>query len=157
MSDSGDDSSDSDAEEFADGYGDDLIGDEDDRNRLEQMTEMEREQVIFERVERREALKKRWVLTRNPTSLRMRATIFSWNDLYTHSSRRMEIQKRLKNQMKKEKKAANKKKSAESHKDKPMDRRKALDESKKGSKKMSMLEELKAKREEKKKLGKSDK
>ena len=44
---------------FGDGLGDDLIGDEEDRKRLGEMTEKEREQVLFERIERREALKTR--------------------------------------------------------------------------------------------------
>ena len=47
--------------------------------------------------------------------------------------------------------------SLSSSSNQPMDRRKALDQSKKGSKKMSMLEELRAKREEKKRLGKGQK
>ncbi|XP_062851488.1 RNA polymerase-associated protein RTF1 homolog [Trichomycterus rosablanca] len=46
-------------EEFKDGYGDDLMGDEEDRARLEQMTEKEREQELFNRIEKREVLKRR--------------------------------------------------------------------------------------------------
>ena len=57
MSDSGGDPSDSDPTEFEDGFGPDMIGDEEDRQRLNQMTEKEREQLIFERTEHREALK----------------------------------------------------------------------------------------------------
>ncbi|XP_036171465.1 RNA polymerase-associated protein RTF1 homolog [Myotis myotis] len=57
-------SSDSDAssedEEFHDGYGEDLMGDEEDRARLEQMTEKEREQELFNRIEKREMLKRRF-------------------------------------------------------------------------------------------------
>ena len=66
VSDSGASSDDSDAVEgFGDGYGDDLIGDEEDRKRLEGMTEKEREQVLFERIERREALKTRYDVRMN--------------------------------------------------------------------------------------------
>lgn len=55
-------SSDSDSsseDEFTDGYGEDLMGDEEDRARLEQMTEKEREQELFNRIEKREVLKRR--------------------------------------------------------------------------------------------------
>ncbi len=53
-------SSDGDAEfEFNDGLDVDLMGDEKDRERLEKMTEKEREQEIFNRLERREMLKTR--------------------------------------------------------------------------------------------------
>lgn len=52
--------SDSDQEEqFNDGYDENLIGDEEDRLRLEQMTEKEREQELYNRIERRQALKTR--------------------------------------------------------------------------------------------------
>jgi len=57
------DDSDSDSEAsdaFDDGWGDDLIGDEKDREEIEAMTEMEREQVLFARGERRDAERKRW-------------------------------------------------------------------------------------------------
>lgn len=54
------DSSDLSAEEFNDGYGSDLMGDEDDRSRLAQMTEKEREQEIFKRIEARETMKTRF-------------------------------------------------------------------------------------------------
>lgn len=42
--------------EFDDGLGEDLIRDEEDRKRLEQMTEKEREQELFNRIEKREVL-----------------------------------------------------------------------------------------------------
>ena len=72
---------------------------------------------------------------------------------------RMDIQRRLKQQKKKDKQkssgsagsSASKRKTFEA--EKPLDRRSALEKNKKGSKKMSVLEELKAKREEKKKFG----
>lgn len=44
---------------FRDGYDDDLMGDAEDRARLEQMTEKEREQELFNRIEKREVLKRR--------------------------------------------------------------------------------------------------
>ncbi len=54
------DSSDLSQEEFNDGYGSDLMGDEEDRNRLALMTEKEREQEIFKRIEAREVMKTRF-------------------------------------------------------------------------------------------------
>ena len=42
---------------FDDGLDDDLIGDDEDRQRLEDMTEKEREEELFRRAERREELK----------------------------------------------------------------------------------------------------
>ena len=59
VSDSGSDGLSSDEDGFNDGYGPDLIGDAEDRKKLESMTEKEREQVLYERIERREAIKKR--------------------------------------------------------------------------------------------------
>uniref|UniRef100_A0A9J7XAJ0 RNA polymerase-associated protein RTF1 homolog n=1 Tax=Cyprinus carpio carpio TaxID=630221 RepID=A0A9J7XAJ0_CYPCA len=53
---SSDSDSSSEDEVFRDGYGDDLMGDEEDRARLEQMTEKEREQELFNRIEKRESL-----------------------------------------------------------------------------------------------------
>ena len=47
-------------EEFNDGYGSDLMGDDEDRARLGQMTEKEREQEIFKRIEAREVMKTRF-------------------------------------------------------------------------------------------------
>uniref|UniRef100_A0AAY4DGZ4 RNA polymerase-associated protein RTF1 homolog n=1 Tax=Denticeps clupeoides TaxID=299321 RepID=A0AAY4DGZ4_9TELE len=55
---SSDSDSSSEEEVFRDGYGDDLMGDEEDRARLEQMTEKEREQELFNRIEKREVLKR---------------------------------------------------------------------------------------------------
>uniref|UniRef100_A0AAY4DKE6 RNA polymerase-associated protein RTF1 homolog n=1 Tax=Denticeps clupeoides TaxID=299321 RepID=A0AAY4DKE6_9TELE len=57
---SSDSDSSSEEEVFRDGYGDDLMGDEEDRARLEQMTEKEREQELFNRIEKREVLKRRF-------------------------------------------------------------------------------------------------
>ncbi|UYV83172.1 RTF1 [Cordylochernes scorpioides] len=47
-------------EEFNDGYDENLMGDEEDQRRLAQMTEMEREKEIFNRIEKREVLKTRF-------------------------------------------------------------------------------------------------
>ena len=63
---SSDSDSSSEDEEFRDGYGDDLMGDEEDRARLEQMTEKEREQELFNRIEKREVLKRRWGWLQRP-------------------------------------------------------------------------------------------
>lgn len=49
----------SDEEVFDDGYDEQLMGDEEDRKMLESMTQVEREKIIFERLERRDALKTR--------------------------------------------------------------------------------------------------
>merc|ERR1711936_532404 len=51
-------------DEFDDGLGEDLIGDDEDRERLESMTEKEREEEIFKRAEKREELKKRFEISK---------------------------------------------------------------------------------------------
>ena len=54
-------SSGSDSEsEFDDGYDENLMGDEEDKKRLNMMTEKEREQELFKRVEQREAMRTRF-------------------------------------------------------------------------------------------------
>jgi len=55
-----DDSSDSEPEEFNDGYDDNLMGDDEDQRRLGSMTEKEREQEIFKRIEQREVMRTRF-------------------------------------------------------------------------------------------------
>ena len=56
-----DDSGDSsDSSEFNDGYDEQLMGDEEDRRRLNAMTEKEREQEIYKRIEQREVMKTRF-------------------------------------------------------------------------------------------------
>uniref|UniRef100_A0A2S2NGJ5 RNA polymerase-associated protein Rtf1 n=1 Tax=Schizaphis graminum TaxID=13262 RepID=A0A2S2NGJ5_SCHGA len=47
-------------EEFNDGYDEELMGDDEDRERLAQMTEKERETEIFKRIEAREIMKTRF-------------------------------------------------------------------------------------------------
>lgn len=55
------DTSDMSQEEFNDGYDENLMGDEEDQARLAQMTEKEREQEIFKRIEQREVMKTRYI------------------------------------------------------------------------------------------------
>lgn len=63
-SESGDDDESSSNSEFDDGYGDDLMGNETDRNYLEKLSEKERETELFKRAERRDQLKRRWEIER---------------------------------------------------------------------------------------------
>jgi RNA polymerase-associated protein RTF1 len=49
--------------EFDDGLDDDLIGDAEDRTRMEEMNEKEREEEIFKRAEKREELRKRFEIS----------------------------------------------------------------------------------------------
>ncbi|KAM9777800.1 RNA polymerase-associated protein RTF1 homolog [Neosynchiropus ocellatus] len=128
-------SSDSDSSEddvFRDGYDDDLMGDAEDRARLEQMTEKEREQELFNRIEKREVLK-----------------------------RRFEIKKKLKTAKKKEKEEKKKKQEEEQEKKKQsqvLDPQVVMSHNKerrskraeKPDKKSQAMEELKAEREKKK-------
>ncbi|KAJ8289663.1 hypothetical protein GJAV_G00003890 [Gymnothorax javanicus] len=129
---SSDSDSSSEDDVFRDGYGDDLMGDEEDRARLEQMTEKEREQELFNRIEKREVLK-----------------------------RRFEIKKKLKTAKKKEKEEKKKKQEEEQEKRKlsqvqdtqvvmshNKERRSKREE--KLDKKSQAMEELKAEREKKK-------
>ena len=50
--------------EFDDGFGDDLMGNEQDRDYLEKLSEKERETELFKRAERRDQLKRRWEIER---------------------------------------------------------------------------------------------
>jgi RNA polymerase-associated protein RTF1 len=54
-----DDSDDNMLEEFNDGLDENLTRDDEDRKNLQQMTEREREEELFNRLEKREAMKKR--------------------------------------------------------------------------------------------------
>uniref|UniRef100_A0A671L2P9 Plus3 domain-containing protein n=1 Tax=Sinocyclocheilus anshuiensis TaxID=1608454 RepID=A0A671L2P9_9TELE len=129
-------SSDSDSSEedevFRDGYGDDLMGDEEDRARLEQMTEKEREQELFNRIEKREVLK-----------------------------RRFEIKQKLKTAKKKEKEEKKKKQEEEQEKRKlsqvpdtqvvmSHNKERRIKRDEKLDKKSQAMEELKAEREKRK-------
>lgn len=62
--DEGEIAGDDDSKEFDDGYDENLMGDEEDRKKLAQMTEKEREQELFNRSERRETLKIRFEIER---------------------------------------------------------------------------------------------
>lgn len=62
---SDDDDSDSSSDsEFNDGFDDSLMGDSDDRARLEGLSEKERETEIFKRIERRDVMRTRWEIER---------------------------------------------------------------------------------------------
>lgn len=116
--------SDSDSEEYDDGWDENLMGDDADKKRLEAMTEKEREQELFNRIEKREALKTRF-----------------------------DIEKKLRQAKRKEKEKAKRAKSQMQPKPAGMrstERRKVI-ESKKNNKKFDALKDLKAKRDEKRK------
>lgn len=120
----GNNGSDADSLEFDDGLDENLIRDEEDRKRLYEMTEKEREQELFNRIEKREVLKTRF-----------------------------DIEKKLREAKKNAKdKAKGGSSSAvpKSVSERSHDRRRVI-EDKKDSKKMSALNVLKARREEKKK------
>lgn len=50
--------------EFTDGFGEDLMGNDEDRNYLEKLSEKERETELFKRAERRDQLRRRWEIER---------------------------------------------------------------------------------------------
>lgn len=58
------DSSDSSESEFNDGFDDNMMGDDEDRARLNALSEKERETEIYKRIERRDELKTRWEIER---------------------------------------------------------------------------------------------
>lgn len=62
--DGSDDSDSSSDSEFNDGFDENLMGDSDDRARLEGLSEKERETEIFKRIERRDVMKTRWEIER---------------------------------------------------------------------------------------------
>jgi len=64
ISSSSDDGSDEEFPAFDDGLDENLLGDEEDRKRLEQMTEKEREEELYNRMEKREAMKTRLEIER---------------------------------------------------------------------------------------------
>ncbi|KAG8195196.1 hypothetical protein JTE90_027940 [Oedothorax gibbosus] len=123
---SGGDASDSD-DEFNDGYDENMMGDEDDKARLAQMTEKEREQEIFNRVEKREVLKTRF-----------------------------EIEKKLRLAKKKEQKIKAKKEEQKVKVDassRSKERRRMVEENKgKLDKKAQAIQDLRDRREKKRKL-----
>ncbi|GAB6024960.1 RNA polymerase-associated protein rtf1 [Chamberlinius hualienensis] len=114
-------------EEFNDGYDENLMGDEEDQARLAQMTEKEREQEIYNRIEKREVLKTRF-----------------------------EIEKKLRLAKKKEQDRSLPKEYDKLKMDASMrskERRRTVEEKKdKVDKKAQAIKDLRAKREEKRKL-----
>lgn len=119
-------------EEFNDGYDDKLMGDAEDQARLAQMTEKEREQEIFKRIEQREIMKTRFEIEKK---LRM--------------AKKQELKKQ-KESKKKEKGIEEKQKidRAPDPKERSKDRKKTIEE--KQDKKFHAMSLLKARREEKK-------
>jgi len=105
--------------EFDDGLDDELMGDDEDRKRLEEMNEKEREEEIFKRAEKREMLKKRY-----------------------------EIEKKLKLQKRRSKEEEKMNKTLDT-KERSRARKVELDNKTKKTKKSTALDELKKKREEK--------
>ncbi|KAK3743020.1 hypothetical protein QZH41_009282 [Actinostola sp. cb2023] len=121
LSSSSSSSSDEEEERYSDGWDDHLLGDEADRLMLAKMTEKEREQEIFNRVEKREALKTRF-----------------------------DIERKLRQAKKKEKKRKKEEEKANLYKGggialRKKERKKIVEE-----KKVKALDDLKAKRSEKK-------
>lgn len=122
------DSSDSSLEEFNDGYHSDFMGDEEDRAKLAQMTEKEREQEIFKRIEAREVMKTRFEIEKK----------------LRHAKRR---------EAKKQQSASDRKNDQPSLelKERVLERKKTVEENRgKVDKKFHAMTLLKAKREEKK-------
>ncbi|XP_065218316.1 RNA polymerase-associated protein RTF1 homolog [Planococcus citri] len=124
------DSSDLSQEEFNDGYGSDLMGDEEDRAKLAQMTEKEREQEIFKRIEAREVMKTRFNIEKK-------------------------LKKAKKREMKKQKSTTQDRNKTEQPtldlKERILERKKTVEENRgKSDKKFHAMSLLKARREEKK-------
>lgn len=138
MSDSDESISDSSQEEFNDGYDDKLMGDEEDQARLAQMTEKEREQEIFKRIEQREIMKTRFEIEKK---LRMAKK--------QELKKQKESKKREKGTDEKDKKLER----APDPKERSKDRKKTIEE--KQDKKYHAMSLLKARREEKRERGKN--
>ncbi|XP_071080562.1 RNA polymerase-associated protein RTF1 homolog [Haliotis cracherodii] len=117
-------SSESEEEKFFDGYDENLIGDEEDKKKLEQMTEKEREQELFNRMERRAVLKTRFEIEQK-------------------------LRKAKKEQKHKLKLSSDTAAPTRSVSERSKERRKNMEDSRKDNKKMSALQDLKARREEK--------
>ncbi|XP_046491657.1 RNA polymerase-associated protein Rtf1 [Neodiprion pinetum] len=131
VSDSDGSDSESSQEEFNDGYDDKLMGDAEDQARLAQMTEKEREQEIFKRIEQREIMKTRFEIEKK---LRL--------------AKKQELKKQK--ESKKKDKSTDEKKfdRAPDPKERSKDRKKTIEE--KQDKKFHAMSLLKARREEKK-------
>ncbi|XP_063236979.1 RNA polymerase-associated protein RTF1 homolog [Bacillus rossius redtenbacheri] len=111
-------------EEFNDGYDENLMGDEEDQARLAQMTEKEREQEIFKRIEQREVMKTRFEIEKK---LRL--------------AKKQEMKKKRDQEKRKEEKMDAKERSKE--------RKKTVEDRGRTDKKAQAMNLLKARREEK--------
>ncbi|KAF2360390.1 Plus-3 domain [Trinorchestia longiramus] len=134
VSDSDDESNDGvsdDEKEFDDGLDENLIGDDADRARLEKMTEKEREQELYNRIEKREALKTRFDIEKK---LRL--------------AKKKDQRKKKDPESRPKEKEKDKDKSSDSLTVIPSDRKKTLEENKAG--RSEKFAALKAKREYKK-------
>ena len=123
-------------EEFDDGYDENLIGDDDDRAKLETMTEREREEILFKRAEDREYAKKQFEIRKK---LKQKEKFKAKNTEISHDSSRergedfdAEIDYN----------------NVQDTKERSQTRQKKMEE-KKMDQKSSALSELKAKRQEK--------
>lgn len=134
------DDSDSSQEEFNDGYDDELMGDAEDRIRLMKMSEKEREQEIYQRLEQREIKKKRFEIEKKLRQNKKQGL------------------KKQKEEIKKHEKGS----SSEDHhrieqqrgpdpKERSKDRKKTIEE--KQDKKFAAMSLLKARREERRERG----
>lgn len=119
------DSSDLSQEEFNDGYDSDLMGDEEDRNRLAQMTEKEREQEIFKRIEAREVMKTRFNIEKKLKRAKKREMRKQKNDYDKKEKPSLDLKERV------------------------LERKKTVEKNR-GDKKFEAMNLLKARREEKK-------
>ena len=116
-------------EEFDDGYDDDLIGDDEDRAKLEKMTEREREEILFKRAEDREYAKKQFEIRKK---LKQKEKSRAKNE--SHESQDFDAEIDYNNVL--------------DTKERSQTRQKKMEE-KKLDQKSSALSELKAKRQEK--------
>lgn len=137
VSDSDGSASESSQEEFNDGYDENLMGDAEDQARLAQMTEKEREQEIYKRIEQREIKKTRFEIEKK-----------------LRTAKKQELRKQK--ESKKREKGAGSNGSAEEKnferapdpKERSKDRKKTIEE--KQDKKSHAMLQLKARREERK-------
>jgi len=81
------DAEESSSEEFDDGYGSDLMGDEDDRQTLLALPESKRETIIAERYEKRRELKERWELKKKLKEKRKRKSLETSSERQIRSKR----------------------------------------------------------------------
>jgi len=133
-------------DEFDDGLDSDLIGDDDDRDALEEMTEKQREEELFKRAERREELKKRFEISKKLSlqkKEKQRSKSPSSSDERSQSRSRSFSRSRSSDRNNSQGSPSNK----DSHSPFPTDRRKGYEE--KHAAKFSALTKIKAAREEK--------